>query len=129
MFNLKFDEMNQRLNYQYANNKDDIFELNGVYELTFAKFLNSKNICWVKNDIIFKLEHGTYKPDFYLPELDLWIEIKGRNCGAYVRHFSKKIRDFSIINKIITFYFRSKKGQFRTEDYINQWFSENVCTK
>lgn len=53
-------------------------------EAKFAKILDSNNIEWVKNDSTFftfkdndnKLRK--YYPDFYLPHLDLWVEIKGK---------------------------------------------------
>lgn len=57
-------------------------KLNGRWELLVATFLNECNIKWT--NIIqqgFKYEWNNkehlYFPDFYLPELDLYIEVKG----------------------------------------------------
>lgn len=48
------------------------------YELKFAKFLDSKNIKWEFEPKTFDVGNGeTYTPDFYLPETDEWVEIKG----------------------------------------------------
>mgnify|MGYP002129030368 CR=1 FL=1 len=53
-------------------------------ELQFAKLLDKQKIKWIKNKDIFFLYVGVngkerkYYPDFFLPEYDLWIEIKGK---------------------------------------------------
>lgn len=53
----------------------------GTWELNFAKYLDSKNINWSRPDDIFEYfwqeEVHQYHPDFYLPEFDIFIEIKG----------------------------------------------------
>ena len=56
-------------------------------ELYFAKLLDSNGIKWIKNDYNWKKKYPYkkvnekwyfYYPDFYLPQLNLWIEIKGK---------------------------------------------------
>jgi hypothetical protein len=55
------------------------------WEISYAKYLDKNNIKWVYEpkafEIIYeykgKLKEGTYRPDFYLPETDGYIEIKG----------------------------------------------------
>lgn len=53
-------------------------------EKTFAELCDSKNIKWIKNtDIYFNytgIDNKTHKyyPDFYLPDYETWIEIKGK---------------------------------------------------
>lgn len=57
-------------------------------ELAFAKLLDSHKIHWIKNSskyFTFVDSSGKsrkYYPDFYLPDFDFWVEIKGRK---YVR--------------------------------------------
>ena len=58
-------------------------QLQGTWELRFAKLCDKKNIEWKKNQK-YIYEYNTsdeqkhyYRPDFYLPEIDVWIEIKG----------------------------------------------------
>jgi len=59
-------------------------------ELIFAQLCDFNNIEWIKNkDVFFEFNYptgkmGKYYPDFYLPHIDRWIEIKGRK---YVREF------------------------------------------
>lgn len=62
------------------------YECNGVYlhgrwELEFGKFLNDKHIKWERPKNKFKYffqdKWHYYHPDFYLPEHDVYIEIKG----------------------------------------------------
>lgn len=47
------------------------------YEIAFAKWLNKNNIEYQYEPKTFDLYNSTYTPDFYLPEKNLWIEIKG----------------------------------------------------
>lgn len=56
-------------------------KLNGTWELDVAKYLDENNIKWERPSIGFEYEWngGThiYYPDFYLPEFDKYIEVKG----------------------------------------------------
>lgn len=52
-------------------------------EKKFAEILDKHNIKWVKNSTKFypyfyKGKNKKYYPDFYLPDLKIWIEIKGK---------------------------------------------------
>jgi len=52
-------------------------------EFIFAKILDENNISWVKNSKTFfeyryQNKIKKYYPDFYLPDYNLWIEIKGK---------------------------------------------------
>lgn len=49
------------------------------YEIFYAYYLDQCGIDWEYEPETFKLENGIrYTPDFYLPESNTWIEIKGR---------------------------------------------------
>jgi hypothetical protein len=61
-------------------------EYNGIifdssWEVIVAKFLDDNNIIWErpKNGFEYIWENGThlYYPDFYIPSMDLYIEVKG----------------------------------------------------
>jgi len=47
------------------------------WEYKFAFFLDCSNINWQYEPKRFYMENITYLPDFYLPEFDCYIEIKG----------------------------------------------------
>jgi hypothetical protein len=47
------------------------------YEIRFAKCCDKNNIKWLYEPKVFDLYEFTYTPDFYLPERDLYIEVKG----------------------------------------------------
>lgn len=51
------------------------------WELSFAKALNSVGVRWEYEPRCFNTPHGKYTPDFYLPEYDIWVEIKGHWFG------------------------------------------------
>jgi len=51
------------------------------WESSFARWLDSKNIKWIYEPKRFKISIGTYLPDFFLPEKNTWIEVKGRHIG------------------------------------------------
>lgn len=47
-------------------------------EANFARYLNKLHISWIYEPEWFKLSNNKhYCPDFYLPEFDMYIEIKG----------------------------------------------------
>lgn len=66
------------------------FQMDSGAELVFAKELDRRNVKWIKNDqsinqaFIYSLngKERRYRPDFYLPDHDIWVEIKGRR---YIR--------------------------------------------
>lgn len=43
----------------------------------FARDLDSQGISWFYEPKRFKLSWCSYTPDFYLPEFDIWVEVKG----------------------------------------------------
>lgn len=47
------------------------------WEIAYAKYLDKNNIKWKYEPKRFYFKNCTYTPDFYLPEKDLYIEIKG----------------------------------------------------
>jgi len=49
------------------------------WEINIAKHLDKHNIVWIYEPkrFYFKGEKFTYLPDFYLPEYDLYVEVKG----------------------------------------------------
>jgi len=55
------------------------------WETAYAKYLDNNNIKWSYESKRFYFKDCTYCPDFYLPEMDKYIEIKG-----YWREESKK---------------------------------------
>lgn len=47
------------------------------WEVLLAIWLDFSNIKWLYEPKTFHLESMNYTPDFYLPEFDIWIEVKG----------------------------------------------------
>ena len=56
-------------------------DFHGRWEVEFAKYLDNLQIDWVRNtdkfEYIFDNKVRYYTPDFYIPNIDLYIEIKG----------------------------------------------------
>lgn len=61
-------------------NKDGNFiRMRSGYEVMYALVLEKENINWVYEPKRIKLSNGLrYTPDFYLPDKDLWIDVKGQ---------------------------------------------------
>lgn len=51
--------------------------MRSTWEIKYAQYLDSNNIKWLYESKTFDLGNTTYTPDFYLPETDEYIEIKG----------------------------------------------------
>ena len=66
--------------YKVKNLKAEEFSVRGTWEVNVAKRLNDLGIYWIKaSPISYKsdiVRH--YTPDFYLPNKDAYIEVKGR---------------------------------------------------
>lgn len=60
-------------------------DFHSTWEVEYAKYLDSQNIQWLRTTDRFPYKYqGSlhyYTPDFYLPETDEYIEIKGYSTG------------------------------------------------
>ena len=63
------------------------------WEVAYAKYLDKNRIKWLYEPKTFDLGTTTYTPDFYLPETNTYVEIKG-----YWRDKSKK--KFNLFEKL-----------------------------
>lgn len=68
--------------YKFESKTGYICLVDGTWELKFANLLDKSNYKWERNIKRFpyineNLKNSTYTPDFYISDLDLYIEIKG----------------------------------------------------
>ena len=66
--------------YKISNVNNEEFIVRGLWEYNVALKLNDQNILWIRNQYLNYFIDGvkkTYNPDFYLPEFDEYIEVKG----------------------------------------------------
>jgi hypothetical protein len=61
-------------------------------EGVFAQDCEANGIAWLYEPRRFKLSWCCYTPDFYLPEFDIWIEVKGR--PGQPGNWTRKIETF-----------------------------------
>lgn len=57
-------------------------QMRSKWEVAYAQYLDSKGIDWLYEPRFFNIGKGqwngtSYVPDFYLPHIDMWVEIKG----------------------------------------------------
>lgn len=68
--------LSKKMHYNYKGE-----DLHGKWELAYAKWLDKQNIKWIRNkkqfNYIFENKQHKYTPDFYLPQANEYIEIKG----------------------------------------------------
>lgn len=80
--------------------------MDSSYEFIVAEYLDEKKYAWTKNTKGFpyrKIEDGieraaNYVPDFYIKDLDLWVETK----GYFVENDQRKLDAFPHKIKLIT---------------------------
>ena len=73
--------------------------LDSSYEFIMAKYLDEKKFKWIKNHKKFPYikvdgKSANYVPDFYIEDLDLWVETKGymtENDKRKIQYFPHKI--------------------------------------
>ncbi len=65
--------------YSIKNILNEEYTVHGKWELNVAKTLNKQNIIWNNKTYLTYITdiQRTYHPDFYLPELNTYIEVKG----------------------------------------------------
>lgn len=66
--------------YKVNNLSGQEYVVRGTWELTVANLLNSHGVNWIKNKQLPYVKDGiqkTYNPDFYLPDTNEYIEVKG----------------------------------------------------
>lgn len=76
---IEFFEKNKNQGIKWRKLKnilDEEISLQGTWEYITGEWLNKNNISFKRKPIIFK-KYRRYTPDFYLPDLDLYIEVKG----------------------------------------------------
>ncbi len=61
--------------YSIFNGEKEI-KVQGTWERDIAIYLTECNIKWERKQIVY-LEYKRYTPDFYLPEYNIYLEIKG----------------------------------------------------
>ena len=70
------------------------------WEANFAKWLDLSGIKWKYESRTFNLGNTTYTPDFYLPEFDCYIEIKGywrKDAKQKVNKFKRKFKNIFLL--------------------------------
>jgi len=68
------------------------------WEVNFAQWCDLSGIKWEYESKTFDLGYTTYTPNFYLPEFDLWIEIKGYWRTDAKKKFKKFLKVYKDIN-------------------------------
>lgn len=67
--------------YYVKNHEDDSIVVRGKWELFVSELLNKHGIKWFRgNALKYKDQNNAthrYSPDFYLPDMDAYIEVKG----------------------------------------------------
>jgi hypothetical protein len=101
----------------YMMKNDQQCYLHGSWEIAVAKFMDSKNINWIRNKTGFPYLYigsiHSYFPDFYLPDFNFYIEVKGYETDKD----HEKWKQFPNELKII-----------RYKEYINLelWYQQNI---
>ena len=75
-------------------------KMRSSWEVAYAKYLDKQGIKWQYEPKAFDLGNTTYTPDFYLPESDTYVEIKGRwfkDAKKKFNLFRKKYYSMNII--------------------------------
>ena len=67
--------------YKITNLNGEEFTVRGTWERDFGNYLTDKKILWIRNKQLKYIQTDNsvhrYNPDFYLPDKDLYIEVKG----------------------------------------------------
>jgi hypothetical protein len=85
---------------KYKAKKYKGIKMRSSWEIAYAKYLDKQGTKWLYESKTFDLGNCTYTPDFYLPESDTYVEIKGRwykDAKKKFKIFQKKYFSMNII--------------------------------
>jgi hypothetical protein len=68
------------------------------WEVAYAKYLDRQSIKWQYETKVFDLGETTYRPDFYLPELNKYVEIKGYKSEIFKNKFKEFRKRYNNVN-------------------------------
>lgn len=114
--------LNGRTGYRSDLGKIDYFK--SALEADFARLMNYGAIKFAYEPKTFQTEHGAYTPDFYLPEFDLYVELKGVEIsnGKYARMMTKNLAVHPVLKsygvRIITI---TQREFIAALKYVNLW--------
>lgn len=90
----------------YCPYTKDLVKVQGTWQLKYAEYLNQNKINWIRSrkiNLKYRLHQDdylhTYYPDFYLPDKDQYIEIK----GYWWKSRDGKIDDYKKMEKVIEY--------------------------
>lgn len=82
----------------YDSPEQGLIKMRSGWESKTADYLTDKGIKWLYEDVWLDLGDCKYLPDFYLPDLKLFIEVKGQKKGSDIE---KVFRARKIGNKVL----------------------------
>lgn len=71
------------------------------YEVTFAKFLRKRGVVFDYEPYTFFMDCASYTPDFYLPDYDCFIEVKGAWTMGQKAKMAKFRQTFPEVNLLV----------------------------
>lgn len=79
----------------YYNGPKGIIMMRSSWEIEIARWLDFLRLDWLYEPRKFKTSEGNYIPDFYVPEFDCYVEIKGqidrvKKSTAFVKEHTDK---------------------------------------
>lgn len=91
---------NSKINWIIANNGTRDIKVQGKWEKDVADWLNVQKIKWDRKRICYDTVHH-YTPDFWLPDLNFYIEVKGWMKDSDIVKMNKVIEQTGIDIKIL----------------------------
>jgi len=116
------NSLDNRGSWGRANFREDLNQyFRSTWEANFARICNYLNIEWEYEICRFKFNNCTYLPDFYLPQFDIWVEVKGWLSPKAYEKLEKMNKEYLNENiKIIDIeVYRILSLMFK--DRINNW--------
>jgi len=97
------------------------FKLRGTWELEVAKYLDEKNIMWTNKiekpfNYLWKEKEHLYFPDFYLPEYNKFIEVKGYKIERDSAKWASVENLIIIMEKEIK---QIRNNKYNIKDFLN----------
>ena len=116
----KRSEKRRKMTAKKFDFKFGSIQMRSSWEVNIAKILSMEKIGWTYEPERFYFSNGTsYLPDFYLPEKNTWLEVKGRLSTEdmyKMKEFVKKGNKLHLLR--LQEYKQIMKGQLTVEKFL-----------
>jgi hypothetical protein len=108
---------NNNIAWYTVSNGKSLIKVQGKWELDVANWLNALGISWSRHKVKYD-GHRHYTPDFWLPELGFYLEVKGWLSDRDIAKMKKVVDETEIDLRLLTKEMYHRLGSLTLDDLV-----------